>query len=303
LVLTCAHLFSEGCGQAAVAFASGRTHGALVIGLDRAADLAALEIANPREPPAALSLGEAPPNVLTACGFGPDGAFRCVSGAVVGAAEGPGQVSLKLAGAVRSGDSGGGAFDEEGRLVGVIWGERDGVSYVTSGGPLKQFVEKVIGRRLALASRDWTAPTCPHGQCPVASGPVVAPASGAPCSKDCACRREIAGLVPRLEALERDQQDRGEYLTRGDLAAYVPREQLESLKSESRRRHESLLARLKSLTPAVGAARTIATTGLGVSGPIGWGLVAGASAGSWLAGRWLARRRGVGGRRDKRFRR
>ena len=308
LVLTCAHLFSEGYGQVVVSFPSGRKHGALVIGVDRAADLAALEIANPQETPAALGSIDDPPAFLTACGFGPDGAFRCVAGSVVGAAESPGQVSLKLAGAVRSGDSGGGAFDGEGRLVGVIWGQRDGVSYITSGGPLKRFVERALGR----CQQGPTSQACPGGQCPLVQQPAapiaiagpraLAPAPQAPvggaCSDNCDCRRQLAEVLPRIDALERTKQDRGNYLSRRDLSAYAPIDQIKSLK-ESHERHESLLAKLKAVSPAVGV---LATTALGVSGPIGWAIVAGASVGSWLVGRWVARRRGVGGRRDKSFR-
>jgi hypothetical protein len=300
LVLTCAHLFTEGCGQTVATFPSGRSHGALLIGVDRGADLAALEIANPQETPAAIGSLEAAPEFLTACGFGPAGAFRCVAGSVVGVAESSGQVSLKLAGAVRSGDSGGGAFDGEGRLVGVIWGQRDGVSYVTSGGPLKRFVEQVLGRRQAPASQTWTAPVCPNGQCPLVQQPVrsQAPSLGG-CSGNCDCRRQLVEVLPRVDALERTKQERGEYLTRGDLSAYAPVDRLTSIEKESRERHESVLAKLKAITPGVGA---LATTALGVSGPSGWGIVAGASIGSWLVGRRLARRRGVGGRRDKSFR-
>lgn len=40
LVLTCAHLFAEGTGRVVVEFPGGRTHGGLVVNVDRDADLA-----------------------------------------------------------------------------------------------------------------------------------------------------------------------------------------------------------------------------------------------------------------------
>ena len=47
LVLTCAHLFSEGVGEVVVSFPGGKTHGAKLVAIDREADLAALAISNP----------------------------------------------------------------------------------------------------------------------------------------------------------------------------------------------------------------------------------------------------------------
>src|SRR5690606_39016998 len=85
---------------------------------------------------------------LTACGFGPIGAYRCVAGPTLGYTEGPGQTSVRIGGAVRSGDSGGGVFDNRGRLVAVVWGESGGVTYASTGRPLGRFLERVLGRRV-----------------------------------------------------------------------------------------------------------------------------------------------------------
>ncbi len=157
-------------------FLGGRTHGALVTQVDRQGDLAALEIANPREPPVAVSFEPSAAARLTACGFGPNGEYRCIAGPVVGAAEGPGQTSLEIAGAVRSGDSGGGVFDEQGRLVAVIWGESGGVTYASTGAPLARFVEGVLGgRAVPYTQACEIAGTCPNGQCPLVSRPATAP--------------------------------------------------------------------------------------------------------------------------------
>ena len=46
LVLTCAHLFSEGVGTVVVEFPGGKSHGAKVVAIDREADLAALAISD-----------------------------------------------------------------------------------------------------------------------------------------------------------------------------------------------------------------------------------------------------------------
>jgi hypothetical protein len=272
LVLTCAHLWSEGAGQAIVEFADGRTHGARLVALDRAADLAALEIANPRVAAAEISpLASSP--VLTACGFGPTGDFRCVRGRVLGQVESAGQSSAKIAGAVRSGDSGGGVFDEHGRLAGVVWGECDGVTYASTGGPLRRFLSRVLGRSMGK-SPATVAPLadCPDGRCPLQAPTVVgsAPAgrgpaasaagSGGACGADCAgdvryqeLMRAIEGLASRDAATERSPAE--------------PR----------------LDTGLSGLAAAAMAA-------MGISGPAGWGVLAGASIASWLAGRWLRRR-------------
>ncbi|QDT76037.1 S1 family peptidase [Lacipirellula limnantheis] len=134
LVLTCAHLFTEGTGQVVVEFPNGKCHGALVVAIDQQADLAALEIARPPALAVEVNQQTAAVGNLTACGFGPTGAYRCVAGPVLGYSESPGQTSVRIGGAVRSGDSGGGVFDNRGRLVAVVWGESGGVTYASTGG-------------------------------------------------------------------------------------------------------------------------------------------------------------------------
>jgi S1-C subfamily serine protease len=107
LVLSCAHLFTEGTGRLVVEFAGGRTHGALLVDIDHNADLVALEIAKPLVPPTPVNQQLESSSPLRACGFGPSGQFRCAEGSVLGFSERPGQQSLRMSGAVRSGDSGG----------------------------------------------------------------------------------------------------------------------------------------------------------------------------------------------------
>lgn len=271
LVLTCAHLWSEGSGRVVVQFADGRRHGALLVAMDRAADLAAVQIAKPQAAAAAVAAPQAGrTEAMTACGFGGAGEFRCVAGRVLGEAEGPGQVSARLAGAVRSGDSGGGAFDAQGRLVGVVWGESGGVTYISTGGPLRRFLDRVLGRRDVVSSPRFAPPVaarpngpCPDGRCPLAPPPAAigaAPAGRSPAAigggaavrGGCDCDAQWAALEARLDALRREPPP-----------------------------------------AALGPGRVIgglAATALGVSGPAGWAVLAGASIGSWLLGRRMKRR-------------
>jgi hypothetical protein len=314
LVLSCAHLFSEGTGRVVVQFANGQTHGALVRAVDREADLSAIEIVSPPVAPAAIELALDSSATLTACGFGGDGRYRCVAGRVVGLAETPGQSSVRLAGSVRSGDSGGGVFDARGRLVGVVWGAAGGETYASTGAPLRRFVERVLGKQSPQAgdSLNASAPACPDGTCPLAApgslgaapagrwpaahgdkaAPVeeekAAPDVGAGDCKACGCDERLATLASRLEALDRAKPDRDEALAPRDLAPFARADALAAVDDEHRRRHESLVERLERLPQALStgrAAAALATTALGLSGPAGWGVLAAASAGGWLLGR------------------
>ena len=306
LVLTCAHLFSEGTGEVFVKFADGKLHGAKLVDLDKQADLALLAIANPAGRPAEVILEMRANSRLHACGYGPRGVYRCAVGSQVGQAESSGQMSLLIGDPVRSGDSGGGVFDERGRLVAVIWGEAQGVTYASYGRPLRRFLSRVLGRQSSVVY------TCPSGGCP--QQPRRPPISG----------REGSILVdPRwnklqkqLDELRARKQDRGDYLRRGELPALLPdlgsyarREEVEQLGDESASRHATMLERLQSLSGrSVGKVAGTAAVGLlGLSGPAGWGVIAAASAGGWLIGQRMKRRHqrksnGAGGRRHQRFR-
>jgi hypothetical protein len=278
LVLTCAHLWSEGAGQAMVTFADGRTHGARLAAIDREADLAAVEIANPRVAAAIVSpLASSP--VLSACGFGPTGAFRCVRGRVLGLVENAGQTSAKIEGAVRSGDSGGGVFDDSGRLVGVVWGECDGVTYASTGAPLRKFLSRVLGRTLdeaPAAPVDSPLAICPDGQCPLTAPPVsreATPRRGAAdaCGDDCDCEERYRELARTVDGLvSRPSRASG---SNDDAVA-------------ERSPAGSRLNPGAALSPG-DAWLAKAAAALGISGSAGWGVLAGASVVSGLAGRWL----------------
>jgi hypothetical protein len=202
LVLTCAHLFDESASNIVVAFPGGQRFGARLVDRDRAHDLAALVIRRPEVEPLAVGNGE-PAGLLTACGFGPAGQFRRVSGGVVGQATAVGAAypSLMIGGAVRPGDSGGGVLDAAGKLVGVVWGERDGRTYATCGRPVRTFLERVLGRESRVESRepeiDWQA-----------------------------WSNEIEA---RIQALDNKKQDKGDFLRPGDLNGYLRRDEAPSV--------------------------------------------------------------------------
>jgi hypothetical protein len=147
VVLTCAHLFDNATGRIIVSFTNGQRFAARLIERDRAHDLAALLIRRPDVEPIAVS-NDDPDGVLSACGFGPDGQLRCFRGNITGAAIAVGAMypSLTISGAARPGDSGGGVLDARGELVGVVWGQRDGLTYVTCGRPVREFLKRIFDR-------------------------------------------------------------------------------------------------------------------------------------------------------------
>ena len=284
LVLTCAHLFTEGTGRVVVEFPDGKRHGALVVAIDQQADLAALEIARPDASAAVVNQQLATISQMTACGFGPSGAYRCVAGPVLGYSEGPGQTSVRIGGAVRSGDSGGGVFDNRGRLVAVVWGESGGVTYASTGRSLGRFLERVLGRRAnggassPLASAPHAGVVCPDGTCPLIGGrqqsPLVTPPAATTPSvapnQSCGCGDSLAAIAARLDAME-------SYPTPMPAAPIGVSEGSSQLPT--------------TWSGAARAAAMLATTLLGVSGPTGWGIIAASTVGGWLLGRRLKRRK------------
>jgi hypothetical protein len=332
LVLSCAHLFTEGQGRIVVEFPDGRRHGANLVAIDRHADLSALEIAEPPIAPASIGTGVDRDATLTACGFGPSGAYRCVAGQIVGTSASTGQENLQIAGAVRSGDSGGGVFDPSGRLVGVAWGEAGGVTYASTGRPLQAFLNRVLGSRRngtvatgaspPVAAGQMLVANCPTGTCPLirplapnsfgiapagrsptagggSSTAIGNAATACPCNCNGACGTQLAAIASRIDALDAAKQDRGNYADAAALAPLARAEQLATIERQSRERESALIgrleSRLESLDPLVGAAGRAALPvvlpALGISGPLGWGVLAAASIGSALITRQFSRRR------------
>ncbi len=218
VVLTCSHLFDDSVSNVVVTFPNGRRYGARVFDRDRAHDLAALLIRRPDVEPVAIDDDSQPVGLLTACGYGPDGRFRCVRGNVVGQATPVGATypSVVVSGAVRPGDSGGGVLNTAGRLVGVVWGQRNGQTYLTCGRPLRRFLARVLGNDSRTASQPPALPGDP------AAGNAVTDAN--PPAEPGADWADLGGqlesLASRISALKSDiaalregKQDKGRYLT------------------------------------------------------------------------------------------
>lgn len=236
LVLTCAHLFDCSKSGIVVSFPNGRRYAANLVDLDRANDLGALEIRKPAVEPLIVSDTD-PSGALIACGFGPNGVFRGITGNITGhpTASGATYASTTIAGAVRPGDSGGGVLDTRGQVVGVVWGQRDGETYATCGQPVREFLArvraKVFGNTIVAANK------------PTAGQPSALPGVPRP---DFDWQTWTSELDCRLRALDAKKQDKGDYLLPGDLNRYLKTEDATKITAEFTSRAE-LENKLKSI--------------------------------------------------------
>ena len=209
LVLTCSHLFNSSKSNIIVSFPNGRRFAANLIDLDRANDLAALAIRRPDLAPLAVSETE-PTGILTACGFGPNGVFRSISGGITGhpTAAGATFPSTTITGAVRPGDSGGGVLNTQ----------RPG--HRRRLGPT---------RRPNLRHLRPTRPRIPNVRPPQ----TIRPHRSSPQNQS-ARQSPAPRFVPRFDwqtwtseldarirALDAKKQDKGDYLQPGDLNRYL----------------------------------------------------------------------------------
>ena len=238
LVLTCSHLFDELSGRIVVTFPNGRQYAARLLERDRGHDLAALAIRRPEVTPLAVSDQEAS-GVLRACGFGSNGQFRCVEGGVTGRATAVGAEypSLTIRGAVRSGDSGGGVLNAAGHLVGVVWGQRDGLTYATCGRPVREFLDRVLGNRVARKN------TAGVGDDPARRPPID-------------WQAWTAETDARIRALDEKKQDKGEYLQAGDLDGYVRASDVPKFDDSQFARRSEVGGRLDALSAHFKSVRT-----------------------------------------------
>jgi hypothetical protein len=225
LVLTCSHLFDNSSEQIVVTFADGRRFEARLAERDRAHDLAALVISEPNLSPVAVNDSE-PSGTLSACGYGATGQFRSVTGKVAGHATAVGATypSLTMSGAVQPGDSGGGVLNAAGQLVGVVWGQRDGLTYATCGRPLREFLNGVRGKH----SRGAAQP------------PAATPQTDWQAWSD--------EMEARIRALDAKKQDKGHYLQTGDLSEYLRVEDAPRIDTEKFAERTEVESRLKILT-------------------------------------------------------
>jgi hypothetical protein len=250
LVLTCSHLFSASKTNIVVTFPSGRRFAANLIDLDKANDLAAVTIRRPDCEPLAVCESE-PIGILTACGFGPNGVFRNISGPITGhpTAEGATFPSTTIAGAVRPGDSGGAVLNTRSQVVGVVWGQRDGQTYATCGQPVREFLtcvrNKVFGSPL-IANK------------PTRSQPPALPGVRSP---EFDWQTWTSELDARIRALDTKKQDKGNYLQPGDLNRYLKTEDAAKItdgfapRSEVESKLKSVVAQFESVHSVVESVR------------------------------------------------
>ncbi|MEM6798820.1 MAG: serine protease [Planctomycetota bacterium] len=146
-ILTCHHAVSGGSAELRVVFSDRIEHTGNLIDSDPRHDLALVAIAPVRRAP--IRLATAPSSGrFTAGGFGADGRYRTITGALQGYAKPAGAAfeSLVIRGAVRSGDSGGPVTNTSGELVGVVWGVRGASSYVVFGKPVQAMIAAISAR-------------------------------------------------------------------------------------------------------------------------------------------------------------
>lgn len=132
VVLTARHVVQD-AQKIIVELHTRRTHYARVLKTDVVWDCAVLELIGQPEgvEPAEVELGDVAMqregNRLESCGYGPDGQLACNSGLFLGykrsmqAQNGPDDW-MEISGHARGGDSGGPIFNQDGRVVGVLWG-------------------------------------------------------------------------------------------------------------------------------------------------------------------------------------
>jgi hypothetical protein len=276
LVLTCSHLFDQAATDIVVAFADGNRYGANLVERDAANDLAAVLIRRPNAVPVVVDDSE-PTGILTACGYGSNGAFQPATGAIAGMAQAIGATapSVKITGCVRPGDSGGGVLDSAGRLVGVVWGCRDGETYLTCGRPLREFLDRVWrgrrGRRSEVGGQGSTS--------------LASPQSPAP-SPDLNAR--FAKIEGDIVDLRTNKQDRGDYLRPGDLNGYARSTDVPLIGTIHARIEERIGQLKPSFFSGMSLGKVVAGA-LGLSSPVALAvMVAGG-----LAGRRLKKRRGA----------
>jgi hypothetical protein len=170
--------------------------------------LAALAIQRPEITP--LNIAEIDPSgILTACGFGPNGLFRSIAGSITGhpTAAGATFSSTTITGAVRPGDSGGGVLNPRGQIVGVVWGQRDGLTYATCGRPVREFLNRLRSHSSGVQG--------------IAMKPQVPNQPAASVTPQLDWQAITNELEARIRALDAKKQDRGDYLQHGDLNGYL----------------------------------------------------------------------------------
>lgn len=170
MVLSCAHNFAT-ASQCICVFPNGER----IPGRFHRSDHNDLSIVvltqRPTTRPAPMA--DTPPtSIVTLCGYGgPNAGFRHVQGRVLNYSwyiQGSQHPYATIGASVRQGDSGGGCFDERGRLCGVIWGgDADGTSCVATGQPFLDIIASIWNdkpSKLVSISSDQV-PLTQYGNC------------------------------------------------------------------------------------------------------------------------------------------
>ena len=149
----------DGAGKIRVRFPDGFVAEASVLQSDKTWDLAALAIARPRVKP--VKLAERIPRIgdaLTVIGYG-SGTYRQSAGRLLqfcapGMTE-PAEI-IEVTTPVRSGDSGGPIFAQDGSLAGVIFGSASGTTNGSHAGRVRMFLDSLGEDRAGVqnATRD-----------------------------------------------------------------------------------------------------------------------------------------------------
>jgi hypothetical protein len=116
LVITCKHIFSDGRGVLTVERTNHTRYPARLLGTSRFNDISALEIPDPGVRP--LRIADRQPRSATLIGFGQTNRAWKHRGNII---EHAGR-TVFYSFMPLEGDSGGGVFDDAGRLAGVVWG-------------------------------------------------------------------------------------------------------------------------------------------------------------------------------------
>jgi len=156
VVLTARHVVQD-AKKVVVELFTKRTHYVRVLKVDVIWDCAVLELVGQPEgvEPAEVEVGDVAMqregNRLESCGYGPDGKLACNSGLFLGykrstqAQNGPDDW-MEISGHARGGDSGGPIFNQQGRVVGVLWGT-DGERVVgVQAGRVHKLLDEAIPR-------------------------------------------------------------------------------------------------------------------------------------------------------------
>ena len=204
LVVTCWHVLRERAagGQIVCEFPSGARHAAKLAGQpDKEHDLAGLAIAHPPVAPALR--GTAPSGRATIVGYAHGEQLVARSGDLRGRTL---DGSTFFGCAAVSGMSGGGAFDEEGRWCGVVWGSAEGQAFTTVGEPTQAWLKQY--KLTAVAETQCSGPACARPMWPQAPSRVVVvpqpPATPAPQSpaSGCPCEARLAAIEASLAELQ-----------------------------------------------------------------------------------------------------